>query len=151
MCKISAFGKMRANGLIQSGPWAEVESAVELDHLTLLVVSLGRSVEFYEKALGLVSIPEPFHDGKHAWLRIGDHQSLHVVVGTRSPAPEGIDVHVAFRVAALDEVMARLETMGVPFRNFDGSAKVNVRPDGVRQIYLQDPDGYWIEVNENRY
>ena len=123
---------------------------MELDHITLLVVSLERSVEFYEQALGLKSIPEPFHDGKHAWLRIGEHLSLHVVVGTRAPAPEGIDVHIAFRVAALDEVMSRLETMSVPFRNFIGDARVNVRPDGVRQIYLQDPDGYWIEVNENR-
>lgn len=123
---------------------------MELDHITLLVVSLERSVAFYEQALGLKSIPEPFHDGKHAWLSIGEHLSLHVVVGTRAPVPEGIDVHVAFRVGSLDEVMRRLDTMNVAFRNFNGDARLNVRPDGVRQIYLQDPDGYWIEVNENR-
>jgi len=41
--------------------------------------------------------------------------------------------------------------MQVKYRNFAGDSKVTMRPDGVRQIYLQDPDGYWIEVNENRF
>jgi len=26
-----------------------------------------------------------------------------------------------------------------------------VRPDGVRQIYFQDPDGYWLEVNDSKF
>ncbi|HZV69551.1 MAG TPA: hypothetical protein VFG10_08405 [Saprospiraceae bacterium] len=25
--------------------------------------------------------------------------------------------------------------------------KVNIRADGIKQIFFQDPDGYWIEVN----
>jgi lactoylglutathione lyase len=25
--------------------------------------------------------------------------------------------------------------------------KINIRADGVKQIFFQDPDGYWIEVN----
>ena len=27
------------------------------------------------------------------------------------------------------------------------SGKINIRADGVKQIYFQDPDGYWLEVN----
>jgi len=27
--------------------------------------------------------------------------------------------------------------------------KVHIRKDGIRQIYFQDPDGYWIEVNDD--
>ena len=26
-----------------------------------------------------------------------------------------------------------------------------VRPDGVHQLYFQDPDGYWIEVNDDKF
>ena len=26
--------------------------------------------------------------------------------------------------------------------------KVQTRADGVKQIYMQDPDGFWIEVND---
>jgi lactoylglutathione lyase len=25
------------------------------------------------------------------------------------------------------------------------------RVDGIKQIYLQDPDGYWIEVNDDKF
>jgi len=28
---------------------------------------------------------------------------------------------------------------------------VTVLSDGVSQIYLQDPDGYWIEVNDDKF
>tara|TARA_R110000868_G_scaffold1389_10_gene10744 strand:+ start:3320 stop:3502 length:183 start_codon:yes stop_codon:yes gene_type:complete len=30
-------------------------------------------------------------------------------------------------------------------------SNITKRPDGVKQIYLQDPDGYWIEVNSAKY
>ena len=26
-------------------------------------------------------------------------------------------------------------------------SKINIRADGIKQIFFQDPDGYWIEVN----
>ena len=33
--------------------------------------------------------------------------------------------------------------------NMKGDSKSpTVRPDGVSQIYFQDPDGYWLEVND---
>jgi lactoylglutathione lyase len=41
--------------------------------------------------------------------------------------------------------------MQVKYRNFAGNGKVTDRPDGVHQVYLQDPDGYWIEVNDNKF
>jgi len=28
---------------------------------------------------------------------------------------------------------------------------VQLRPDGIQQIYFQDPDGYWIEVNDDKF
>jgi lactoylglutathione lyase len=56
---------------------------------------------------------------------------------------------MAFRTGSLDDILPRLESAGVAFRNFLGNGRINIRPDGIRQIYLQDPDGYWIEVNEN--
>ena len=32
-----------------------------------------------------------------------------------------------------------------------GCKTPQVRPDKVQQIYLQDPDGYWIEVNDDKF
>jgi lactoylglutathione lyase len=123
----------------------------ELDHTTVYVHDLQKSVEFYEKVMKLEKIPEPFKDGRHIWFRMGPHQQLHVVGGATNVAPHEIDVHLAFRVASLSDFMTHLDQMKVKYRNFKGDGKISDRPDGVRQIYFQDPDGYWIEVNDDKF
>lgn len=30
----------------------------------------------------------------------------------------------------------------------EGKREIQTRPDGVQQIFVQDPDGYWIEIND---
>ena len=86
-----------------------------------------------------------------AWFRSGAHQQLHAVGGATEAARHDIDVHSAFRVASLPDFMTHLDQMQVKYRNFKGDGKISARPDGVRQIYFQDPDGYWIEVNDDKY
>ena len=120
------------------------------DHLAIFVKDVERSAAFYEEAFGWTRLPEPFHDGLHVWLAIGPHASLHIVGNAVVVEQHDITHHMAFRSDDLDGVMGPLNAMQVPYRNFRGNGKVNVRADGVRQIYLQDPDGYWIEVNDAR-
>jgi lactoylglutathione lyase len=95
--------------------------------------------------------PQPFHDGRHIWFRISEHGQLHVVGGATQPAPTTIDVHQSFRVASIHDFMAHLDTMQIKYRSFKGDTKFTARPDGITQIYFQDPDGYWIEVNDDKY
>ena len=121
-----------------------------LDHIAIYVTDIDRSAAFYEQLLGLERMDEPFHDGLHIWLRIGPALSLHIVGGAANTTPHDITHHMAFRIGSLENVMARLDSAGVVFRNFLGNGRINIRPDGIRQIYFRDPDGYWIEVNENR-
>ena len=141
--------------LFLPGSWLFSQSAAanrpELDHTTVFVRDLPKSVEFYEKVVGLERIPDPFKDGRHIWFRSSAHQQLHVVGGASEAARHDIDVHCAFRVASLPDFMTHLDQMQVKYRNFKGDGKISARPDGVRQIYFQDPDGYWIEVNEDKY
>jgi len=126
-------------------------SRPEFDHTTVHVRDLQKSAEFYEKVMGLEKIAEPFKDGRHIWFRAGAHEQLHVAGGATEAVRRDIDVHFAFRVASLADFTAHLDSMNVKYRNFAGNGKVTVRADGVRQTYLQDLDGYWIEVNENRF
>lgn len=118
------------------------------DHLAIFVEDVERSAAFYERVFGFARIAEPFHDGLHVWLEIGPGTSLHIVGNAAEAKAHDITHHMAFRTADLDAFMARLDTLGVAYRNFRGDGKVAPRKDGVRQIYFQDPDNYWIEVNE---
>jgi len=51
-------------------------------------------------------------------------------------------------VSGFDNFIKSLEAKKIKYFNWEGeSHKIKIRADGVKQIYFQDPDGYWIEVN----
>jgi lactoylglutathione lyase len=148
-CVLSAAIVLASSSLMsQSGA---ASKPPEFDHIALHVRDLGKSVEFYEKVMGLEKIPDPFKDGRHIWFRMGPHNQLHVISGATDVPQLPIDIHFALRVASLNDLMARLDQKQVKYRSFNGDGKITTRPDGVRQIYLQDPDGYWIEVNDGSF
>lgn len=132
----------------QSSPSAK---APEFDHQAIHVRDLAKSAEFYQNVIGLEKIPEPFKDGRHVWLRMGPHSQLHIISGATDIPAQPIDVHFAFRVTSLTDLIARLDKAQVKYRSFTGDGKITTRPDGVKQIYLQDPDGYWMEVNDGNF
>src|SRR5215467_14693851 len=122
------------------------------NHTTIYVVDLQKGADFYEHVMQLPKIAEPFHDGKHVWFKMGEHSQLHVVSGAKQMSPHDINIHLAFSVPSLPDFMKHLDEMHVKYGNWAGDAKkVQMRPDNVGQIYLQDPDGYWIEVNEDKF
>ncbi|HWX54112.1 MAG TPA: VOC family protein [Verrucomicrobiae bacterium] len=133
----------------QSGP---ANQRPEFDHTAVYVRDMQKSADFYDRVLELERIPEPFHDGRHIWYRIGAHDQLHVIAGATSAAEHDVNVHLAFRVAVFSDFVARLDHLGIPYRqSVHGDGKTaRVRPDGVHQVYFQDPDGYWIEVNDHK-
>jgi lactoylglutathione lyase len=113
------------------------------------VADLKKSATFYRQLLGAEIIPDPFNDDRHVWLKIGEHNQLHLIAGSERPDPG--NMHFAFAVDSVEEIISGTKA-GI--RHGDGHGGANqtrVRPDGVKQIYFQDPDGYWIEVNEDRY
>jgi lactoylglutathione lyase len=122
----------------------------EFDHTTVHVQDLQKSAAFYEKIMGFERIPDPFKDDKHIWYRIGAHQQLHVI-GATEPVRHEMELHLAFRVSSVPDFTARLDAAHIPYRDFDGNKKITQRPDGVHQIYFQDPDGYWLEINDSRF
>lgn len=124
----------------------------EFDHQAIHVRDLQKSATFYESVLGLKRMPDPFKDGKHVWFRIGAHDQLHVIGGAAEVAKQDMDVHLSFRVPSLENFVTRLDQMQLKYVNSKGEeGKMTVRPDGVKQVYFQDPDGYWIEVNDDKF
>lgn len=121
-------------------------------HTTIYVVDLAKSADFYENVLQLKKIAEPFHDDRHVWFKVGDHSQLHVVSGAKEKVAHDINIHLAFSVKSMEKFTRHLDEAHVKYGNWAGDSKApQVRPDGIKQVYLQDPEGYWIEVNDDKF
>lgn len=119
------------------------------NHTAFYVVDLKVSADFYRDVVGLAVIPEPFHDGHHAWFEIGPKQALHIISGATAPLPKEKRNHLCFSVPSVDAFITRLTQAKVAYEDLAGKkSAVTRRPDGVNQIYFQDPDGNWIEIND---
>jgi lactoylglutathione lyase len=120
-----------------------------INHLAIYVVDLQKSGYFYEHIIGLDTIPEPFHDGKHIWLRIGPGSSLHIIQGAANKKEYYKNNHICFSVPSLEDFTDRLKKNNISYEDVSGNKNtISKRPDGIKQIWLQDPDGYWIEIND---
>ncbi len=136
-------------GLLLSGYLLNAQVKPTLNHLAIYVVDLQKSTVFYRDLIGIDTIPEPFHDGRHTWFRIGPLSHLHVISGAKATIPHDKNVHLCFRVDSVTPFIDRLNKAGVVFEDLAGTkGAITNRVDGVKQIYFQDPDGYWIEIND---
>jgi len=133
---------LTANSLAQS-------PKIQLNHIAMYVVDLKASTDFYQRVVGLDTIPEPFHDGKHKWFSVGPKSHLHLIQGATSKLSHDKNSHLCFSVQSVEEFTVVLTNNHIAFENWEGEKmKATLRVDGVRQIYFKDPDGYWIEVND---
>ncbi|QDA58939.1 VOC family protein [Hymenobacter jejuensis] len=127
---------------------AKASSTPTFNHAAVCVKDLKKSVAFYHNVMYLEEIANPFNDGIHAWLKIGPNLQLHVIQRDCAPITNK-NIHLCFAVASLSDFIGHLEKTNVAYTNLKGEGKEpTLRADGVKQIYLQDPDGYWIEVND---
>lgn len=130
---------------------AQKHSTPQLNHIAVYVHDLAKSTAFYRDIIQLDTIPEPFHDGRHTWLRIGPHSQLHLIQGAALTEHDK-NSHLCFSVPVIDVFMKHLDAHNVAYGNWAQDAKTpTLRPDGVKQIYFKDPDGYWLEVNDDKF
>jgi lactoylglutathione lyase len=130
---------------------ARAQSSPRINHLAYYVVDLRISAAFYREVVGLDTIPEPFHDGRHAWFSIGDKAHLHLISGAGQKTEHNKNTHLCFTVPSVKDFMERLKRHRIEFESWTGEKNsFTTRVDGVKQIYFRDPDGYWIEVNDAR-
>ena len=119
------------------------------NHAALCARNLKKTADFYSTVLQLQKIHHPFNDTLHVWFKIGEGLALHVIQGNCPETVHDISIHLCFSVPSLDAFMQHLDQLGVKYGNWAGEPKkVQLRADGVKQIYFQDPDGFWIEVND---
>ncbi len=123
-----------------------------LNHVALHVNDLQKTTAFYENFLQLKKIPEPFHDGLHTWFSVGEHAQLHLIQGKATETRYFKGEHLCFSVTDINAFVTKLNQAGIKYENWAGAPQeLTLRTDGVKQLYFQDPDGHWIEVNNNKY
>lgn len=120
-----------------------------LDHIALLVRDLDESIEFLTGVLGLTEVANPMGGTTIRWIDIGDGRRFHVQAGDVSRTHVEKQTHFALSATDFDATLARLRREGVAFSDMGGTpGAINTRPDGMRAIFLRDPNGYWFEIND---
>lgn len=135
--------------LLFSGMLSAQEAfSLKMDHVALSVKDLDRSVDFYTNVLKLQEITNLTRKEGIRWISLGDGKELHLVSTVKEPVTINKAVHLAFKAVNFDGLVKVLENRNITYSDWPGEIhKINIRDDGIKQIYFQDPDGYWIEVN----
>lgn len=134
---------------------AQPNSKPIINHVAITVGDLKATVQFYNNIIGLDTIANPFNDGKHIWMGIGPKAALHIIDKSLLPAGAPTQMtyskgnHLCFSVASVDVIMASLKQHAISYEDYAGKkGSFNLRPDGVKQIWFQDPEGNWLEIND---
>ncbi len=120
------------------------------NHIALSVKDVDESVEFYQKVLQLKEIENTASNSKTRWLSIGEGKQLHLIPRPNAEIKTNKAVHFALATADLNAFEILLKELDIPYSDWPGTPNRDyVRKDGIKQVYFQDPNGYWIEINDD--
>lgn len=118
------------------------------NHIAISVKDVDQSMAFYQKVLQLKEVENTASNSKTRWLALGEGKQLHIIPRPKEEVKTNKAVHFALALTDLDSFIKHLNTLTIPYSDWLGTVRKDyVRKDGVQQVYFQDPDGYWIEIN----
>ena len=118
--------------------------ATRINHVSVHARDLAESVRFYTEVLGLVPVATPDFGFPVQWLQLGDVQ-VHLFEHKQREAP--ISHHVALEVDDFPAVLTEVRELGIEDRDTFGHWLYRL-PDGAAQLYLRDPAGNLIEIDQ---
>ena len=82
------------------------------------------------------------------WFSLSEGKELHLIAIIKESVTINKAVHLALSTSNFDSFVNNLNKLKITYSDWPGNLnKINIRADGIKQIYFQDPNGYWIEVN----
>ena len=119
------------------------------NHLALSVKDVNKSAEFYKNVLSLTEITNRTKMDGIRWFSLGEGKELHLISTVKENVTINKAVHLALTSPNFDSFVMSLDKNKIPYYDWPGTPnKINIRADGIKQIFFQDPDGYWIEIND---
>jgi len=116
-----------------------------LDHINLFVSDLDKSVEFYQRYFGFKTFQQGVaFESKNKYKIIGLRGKLYLCL---------YESHEKFEIAGINHIGLNLDNFDEAF-TYLKQEKVDFLYDGVNQyensrsFYIQDPDGYEIELSD---
>tara|TARA_R110002049_G_scaffold150801_1_gene314067 strand:- start:966 stop:1412 length:447 start_codon:yes stop_codon:yes gene_type:complete len=124
----------------------------KIDHSSLIVNNLDTTADFYSNILKLKEIPHPDKAPGFRWFAVQGNSQLHLIYKDTVVMKKHKSMHLCLSTPNLETFIEHLESNSVEYEDWPGTkGAVTLRSDGVRQIYLTDPEGYWIEVNNAKH
>jgi catechol 2,3-dioxygenase-like lactoylglutathione lyase family enzyme len=127
------------------------ELTLTFNHLALSVKDIDRSADLYGRVLNLRELSRGARSKGVRWFSLGEGKELHLISSEYyrgGSARINKAVHLALATHRFNDMLTLLDSKGIAYRDWSGTPKaVDKRSDGVRQVFLKDPDGYWIEIN----
>ena len=129
--------------------YGQNNNSMKFNHQALLVNDLNQSGDFYNNILGFEEIEVGAgQNPPKRWFKSDDGMEIHLISTKEKlkSIPKG--VHMAFSVKNFDLFINNLKGNNITYGNWRGDEnQIQLRNDGYKQIFFQDPQGYWIEVN----
>lgn len=124
----------------------------KIDHSSLIVNHLDATADFYSNVLKLKEIPHPDKAPGFRWFQVQGNSQLHLIYKDTVIIKKHKSMHLCLSTPNLETFIEHLEDNDIEYEDWPGTkGAVTLRTDGVRQIYLTDPEGYWIEVNNAQH
>ena len=120
------------------------------NHIALSVKDVNTSIAFYQKVFQFKEIKNTASESKTRWLSIGEGKQLHLIPRPNAEIKINKAVHFALTATDIAAFVMLLNELKVEYSDWkDTPNKGYIRNDGILQVYFKDPDGYWIEVNND--
>lgn len=120
------------------------------NHIALSVLNIEESIEFYQKVLHLEEIKNTASNSKTRWLSLGRGNQLHLIPRPNFKLKTIKAVHFALATPNIDSFISHLNSLKIEYSDWlDTLNKDYIRKDKIKQVYFQDPNGHWIEINDD--
>ena len=125
------------------------QSNLKFDHQALPVNNLKITGDFYRDILGFKDIPTLVGTKyTHRWLANYEGKEIHLIFSDEEIQKTPKQIHMACSPVDFDKFIDHLKKNNVVFTNYKLEVGVvQVRKDGIKQLWMRDPQGYWIEIN----